>query len=636
MNKTKVALIGVGALIGAASASTNSAELLESTLQENSAYQLELANGTTNVLNITKYLENAETGELMPQVYNVVFTNQLRNADATGDEVKYFSWVKDSVNGGYDLVAGTSGSHDLKVGLGEDVYVGQSGGNGGAINIDVTEDVDKLAGTFVGNSAQNGGAIFNRGDVAVVEGDFIGNSANTYGGALYNFGSITAVDGDFIGNSAGTRGGAIYNDKTIDSISGDFVGNSSGEYGGAIHNSGTIDSITGDFSENSTGNRGGAISNEDGSIGSITGDFVENSVGLYGGAIFNNSGTIGSINGNFIGNSASTGGAIENFIGVVGTITGDFIGNFADDYGGAIANAGNLGLLAKDGSVEFTGNIAGTGDSQRFEAIYAGFDGIASKINMNAYGQNKIVVNDAISGDDNVFYQVININNGLAGDNSKIDAAGKSFGVVEFNNKVQNHTVNVVGGTLKAGSYKGGVVDLGSGKTITTQNAIAQFINTDVKVAKDAKLLIGADVNGNSSVSFDADSSLTLENGGILAFEGNSSVDISGAFAADDATLLLEFSDYVAGLEDGKTVELDWTIATFDDASAASDALAGFSEFGNDLGIARGDESSEGLWFDVVQNGNELKVVGVIPEPATIGLLGLMSGALFAIRRRFC
>ncbi len=636
LKKASVALMGVSAIINGANAvgvAIDNAESLDTTLHANSDYQLELANGTTNVFNITKYQENAETGELTPQVYNVVFNNQLGNADATGVQVQYFKWKKDNKDGGYKLVAGNSGSYDLKVGLGEDVYVNQIGVDGGVKFIGPGQEISSYSGTFIGNeSAFGGGVLKNEGKVDNLIGHFIGNSTAGTGGGIHNVGTIGSLSGDFIANSA-VNGGAFRNDKEIGSVTGDFIGNSA-NYGGAIDNSnGTIGSITGDFIQNSADFSGGAVYNEHGTIGTIDGDFIGNtSGGSYGGAIYS-SGTIDKINGNFIGNSAYNGGAIDNLGGTIGTVTGDFIGNTSSADGGAILNSGKMGLLAQDDSIEFTGNIAGTGSSVRSEAIYMnGYEGGVS-LNMNSYGANKIVVNDGILG---VGSNAININNGLAGDGSKIDAAGKSFGVVEFNNNVQGVAVNVSGGTLKAGSYTGGVVSLGSDSSITTVNSIAKFIEADVKVANNAKLLIGADVNGNASVSFDADSSLTLENGGILAFEEKSSLDFDGTFSAENSTLFFELSDYVAGLEGDETFDLDWTFATFENADAAADALAGFGNFGNDLGILKGDKDSEGLWFDVVQNGNELKVVGVIPEPATIGLLGLVGGALLAVRRRFC
>ncbi len=418
-------------------------------------------------------------------------------------------------------------------------------------------------------------------------------------------------------------------------VTNDFIGGS-GYFGGAIDNSwgDVITSVKGDFISNSADFSGGAIYNEGHKMDSIDGDFISNSASERGGAIFNAGGTITKVEGNFVGNSAYEGGAIYTETGEIASITGNFIGNSSANAGGAINNAGgSVGLLAQNGSIELTGNTAWSGQS--FQAIFMDANLGESMLNMNAYGQNRIVVNDEISSAGGFENNVININNGLDGSNQQIANNGQSFGVVEVNNKVGEVTLNVLGGTLKAGSYKGGVVALESGGSITTKNSIAQFADTKVRVGADATLLIGKDVNGDESVLFGIYSDLTLEDGSTLAFEAGSSVVIDGTFLAENATLLFELSDYVADLEGDETFDLDWTFATFYSEGDAAIALEGFSDFKTDLGIGRGDKLTDGLWFDVVQEGNSLKVVGVIPEPATIGLLGLMSGALLFVRRRF-
>ncbi len=248
------------------------------------------------------------------------------------------------------------------------------------------------------------------------------------------------------------------------------------------------------------------------------------------------------------------------------------------------------------------------------------------------------MVNDKIRGFSESYRpeSILSINSAINGANEKM--SGTFNGVVEFNNEVKFQTVFVSGGTLKAGSYKGESIKISDTKTVSTEDAVAQFVSSTVKVYDGATLLIGANkTDSDLTVSFDSSSSLTLESGSIFAFEENASVDISGAFSATDATMFLELSDYIANLESDETLnleDLDWTIATFADSTAAKDALAGFSNFKNDLGIAKGDENSDGLWFDVRQDGSSLKVVGVIPEPATFGLIGLAGAGLLAYRRR--
>ena len=323
-------------------------------------------------------------------------------------------------------------------------FTSNSASEGGAIYNLGTMDI---AATFTGNTAKHGGAIFNADSGKITEISnalFQGNKAENYkdaeasltddvyaqGGAIYNRGSIGAINGDFINNSAHTtsktaskataNGGALsLYQSTIDSITGNFIGNTataeivgadkdysdemvSGDKlvsagGGAIHIEGKwatgdvtkIGAINGNFENNSaTGDayaNGGAIyikagTNTDVSIDNITGNFVNNKViattdntditkTSTGGAIsIKESGhdaTV-AINGDFIGNSVTTnqtvanGGAIYNEGDL--TVNGDFINNYASSQlnnkgsnGGAIYNNGILKLAE---NLTFSGNKA--------------------------------------------------------------------------------------------------------------------------------------------------------------------------------------------------------------------------------------------------------------------------------------
>ena len=324
-------------------------------------------------------------------------------------------------------------------------FTGNSAKTGGAIyNLGTMN----IAATFTGNTANTGGAIFNNDTGKITEISntlFQGNTAKNHkdaeasltddvyaqGGAIYNRGSIGAINGDFINNSAHTtsetaskataNGGALsLYQSTIDSITGNFIGNTataeivgadkdysdemvSGDKlvsagGGAIHIEGKwatgdvtkIGAINGNFENNSANGdayaNGGAIyikagTNTDVSIDNITGNFVNNKViattdntditkTSTGGAIsIKESGhdaTV-AINGDFIGNSVTTnqtvanGGAIYNEGDL--TVNGDFINNYASSQldsnganGGAIYNSGALTL---NGDNTFSGNMAG-------------------------------------------------------------------------------------------------------------------------------------------------------------------------------------------------------------------------------------------------------------------------------------
>lgn len=324
------------------------------------------------------------------------------------------------------------------------VFGNNSANKGGAIynegKISLTGDTQ-----FVENSASNtGGAIFNASEGVITEISnalFQGNKAENYkdaeaelkkdvyaqGGAIYNRGSIGAINGDFINNSAHTKsetaskatanGGALaLYQSTIESITGNFVGNAAiaeivGEDkdysdemvaqdklvsagGGAIHIEGQwatgettkIGSINGNFVNNSaTGDayaNGGAIyikagPDTDVSIDKITGDFINNKVVAVtdnkdiaktstGGAISikeasGKNATV-EVEGDFGGNSVTTnatnafGGAVYNE-GTF-TATGNFISNSSSSVGG-LANGGaiyNVGNAEING--HFTNNFA--------------------------------------------------------------------------------------------------------------------------------------------------------------------------------------------------------------------------------------------------------------------------------------
>ena len=107
----------------------------------------------------------------------------------------------------------------------------------------------KITGsTFEGNTAGNGGAVWNgsNGEVIITDSTFKGNTALAgigQGGAITNAHKMTITGSTFEGNQAGKLGGAIYNAGDLTLNNATFTGNSAtGEHahGGAIFNAGTI------------------------------------------------------------------------------------------------------------------------------------------------------------------------------------------------------------------------------------------------------------------------------------------------------------------------------------------------------------------------------------------------------------
>ena len=222
---------------------------------------------------------------------------------------------------------------------------------------------------FINFEREQGGAIFNKGTITSINGNFSGNKATStsgggVGGAISNYSTstITSINGTFTNNNAVASGGAIHNDGSIKSINGTFSDNITNETGGAIGNAyGEINSISGTFTGNKAKESGGAISNTyGGKITSINGSFKSNTAQQGGGAIYNfYNGTINSLQGTFTNNKATNGdgGAIFNSKDAeITSINGTFDSNEATNNGGAIYNYNSATINSLQGN--FTNNTA--------------------------------------------------------------------------------------------------------------------------------------------------------------------------------------------------------------------------------------------------------------------------------------
>lgn len=172
-------------------------------------------------------------------------------------------------------------------------------------------EITDISGTFTENYAvvegedANGGAIHNTNTITNINGVFKGNYAfseeeDGSGGAIFNDGTISGyLKGSFEGNHA-TKGGAVYNIDTINSITADFVDNFCYDAdetvkGGAIYHHGTIGYLQGNFEENYISSDsgtayGGAIFINYGSeINIVNSNFINNHASsnnqAFGGAI---------------------------------------------------------------------------------------------------------------------------------------------------------------------------------------------------------------------------------------------------------------------------------------------------------------------------------------------------------------
>ena len=253
-----------------------------------------------------------------------------------------------------------------------------SNGAGGAISNDggsavltINEGVN-----FSGNSATNGGAVYNAKTATITGASFEGNEAS-YGGGLFSSGTttITGVNGvdTFKNNNATVYGGAIIGytggDLTINNAT--FTGNTATSYAGGIYSDGTLTIKDSIFDGNSAA-EDGAVTDTSGATGGmcITNTVFQNnhanSVGALG--LYSKNATSTLDNVQFISNSAINGGSGAAFVGAQGQVIingATFDSNTATLAGGAIGTraheAGDdSGAKLDISKTTFTGNTAGT------------------------------------------------------------------------------------------------------------------------------------------------------------------------------------------------------------------------------------------------------------------------------------
>ena len=141
--------------------------------------------------------------------------------------------------------------------------------------------------TLSNGKADNGGAIYNFGNLDLVHVNFVNNTAK-YGGAIMNYAYGLVLDDSTFTNNTAKIGGAIYNSADCFVVGNStFANNTATSNGGVIFNYG-IGFVVGNstFVNNTATSIGGAIINN-GKLVVDNSAFEDNAANYYGGAIFN-------------------------------------------------------------------------------------------------------------------------------------------------------------------------------------------------------------------------------------------------------------------------------------------------------------------------------------------------------------
>lgn len=436
------------------------------------------------------------------------------------------------------------------------IFKNNTAGNvGGAISVGENAGTANVGGLFESNSANNGGAIYNAGDMTIEGGAvFAGNTATTYGGAIANEGTLTiagtadamvefnnnkAAQGSAIQTGIRLKSGVLNLDYTS------FSGNE-GDYQGAIANFHEMtvtnsvfngNKVTAEIADDGFNNHllatsvdgGGAIYAGSASTNSISSSiFTNNTVTTDGGAIAtrvdwkNPSGSVdGSENdyaaentnavlkietSTFDNNTAGlSGGAVYNTFRQTSVVDSTFTNNTAKN-GGAIANEA-LATVSFAGTNTFTGNTATEAGGAILNKGEMTFDGNTVFANNTANG----VANDIHNTGDLTFNGDVSFTGGVTGD-----------GTIAFN----GDTLDIGSSIIQASS-----ISIKDGSTLRA-NLLSGTAGFDA-----------AELSGNNlNLVFDQGSIggslvFTQGNGSDLTFTENNLFDL---VVQEDGTLLVD------------------------------------------------------------------------------------------------
>lgn len=478
---------------------------------------------------------------------NATFTNN--QAAANGGAIGVYG-AGGTIDGAEGFLIGSNATFSGNTAQkdGGAIYVSDFGGKSATLSVGADAN-------FENNTAANGGAIYNAGDMTIGGGAvFAGNTATTYGGAIANEGTLTiagtadamvefnnnkAAQGSAIQTGLRLKSGVLNLDYTS------FSGNE-GDYQGAIANFHEMtitnsvfngNKVTAEIADDGFNNHllatsvdgGGAIYAGSASTNSISSSiFTNNTVTTDGGAIAtrvdwkNPSGSVdGSENdyaaentnavlkietSTFDNNTAGlSGGAIYNTFRQTSVADSTFTNNTAKN-GGAIANEA-LATVSFTGTNTFTGNTATEAGGAILNKGEMTFNGNTVFANNTAKG----VANDIHNTGDLTFNGDVSFTGGVTGD-----------GTIAFN----GDTLDIGSSIIQASS-----ISIKDGSTLRA-NLLSGTAGFDA-----------AELSGNNlNLVFDQGSIggslvFTQGNGSDLTFTENNLFDL---VVQEDGTLLVD------------------------------------------------------------------------------------------------
>ncbi len=520
--------------------------------------------------------------------------------------------------GGAAIYAGSNsnGGHSTTIGSGaifRNNTLTDNASYGGAIFVENDNKTDTAIfnlgsdSTFENNSAMHGGAVYIKEAVnaEIASGaKFIGNNATELGGAIYNGGNLT-VAGTFTGNTA-NHGGAIFNDTGAKATIGEnslFNNNTSVKGGGAIKNYTGAELVVNDgtqFLSNSTEAGGGAIQN----MGTATlGNnlvFDGNKAQWGGAAIYGGSragvgsSTVIGDNARFTNNTLTNTGTNSDSVGGAVFIESDegqnveftlgkdaYFGNNSANQGGAIyLKQGTIAATIGEGAT-FDSNSATTHGGAIFTRTALDLQGATFNNNSAGIQGGAIITTRTAEG-------LLNIE----GSTFKGNTAGEEGGAIWSGAETK------IANSLFESNKTTGTVFGNEDYNIDSEGGGAIFVGSSSKTAIEGSTFtnnqsgtVGGAIATRSNAKNDGSSSLEITSS---SFDGNKASVNGGAIAAyiDSTITDTNFTNNTAGSKGGAV----WTNQNLTVNAVNSDI------------IMAGNKASDGADIFMNKEGSNLNI----------------------------
>ena len=243
--------------------------------------------------------------------------------------------------------------------------------SGSGVNVKVKGTFTMYGGSISGNTADQGGGVYNSGTFNMNGGTITSNTANN-GGGVYNdnAGRFIMYGGTITGNKAeqtyGTEyGGGVYNQGTFNMYGGEITNNTAIVGGGGVFNKGTFTMSAGTTISENKAYGGGGVFNGNGTFTMSGGTISRNELvgpasNLSGGGVFSQGGTFTMSGGTITGNKAKEyGGGVYINTGTFTMSGGEITSNSSESCGGGVCYSSSR-LFKMSGTVNITENKVGT------------------------------------------------------------------------------------------------------------------------------------------------------------------------------------------------------------------------------------------------------------------------------------